>query len=430
MVRLFLMVFFLLLVNRALTQNLSLAEAIETGIKNRTELKTGSLLLQLEQQKNDKIKAAWMPQVSASGDFRYNVILQKSVLPIGEFGIPGVGQDVTTTVAFGVPFNTTVGVDVTQKLYDPIKTIDKKLNGNAVNYQLIEIEKQKKDIRYAITQAYYDVLFQKEKVKITELAVSRAQVNLENVKTRFASGTALNNDVDRLTLDLSNAMLAARKAQQDYAFAIDQLKFQMNVGKDTKVEISETIQTMLESGSIMEPETPSVNSAILKEQIAMNDNQLLAQKMVRQNAPTVSAYGNLSVLALNEDINPFSFVGIRASMPLYDGRQSRLAQQDYQIKQRINQLTIEQLSGELDVNIQSAKKFWAQAKLDLEEGEKNVSLARQVYKTDVFRFEKGNLVLSDLKNSEFTLQNTENNYLAAAYNYLMAALKLDKVLEK
>jgi hypothetical protein len=30
--------------------------------------------------------------------------------------------------------------------------------------QSIEIEKQKKDIRYVITEAYYQVVFQKEKV--------------------------------------------------------------------------------------------------------------------------------------------------------------------------------------------------------------------------------------------------------------------------
>ena len=430
MVRSFLLVFLLFIFDKVYTQNLSLSEAIEIGIKNRTEIKTGSLLLQSEQMKNDKIKASWLPQFSVAGDFRYNAILQQSVLPIGEFGIPGVGQDATTTVAFGVPFNTSVGVDVNQKIFDPNKKIDKKLNINAVNNQSIEIEKQKKDIRYVITEAYYQVVFQKEKVTFSEQAVSRAEVNLENVKTRFASGTALANDVDRLSLDLSNALIAARKAQQDYTFAIEQLKYRMNVGKDTKVEISETIQSMIQSGDLQQAETSPVNTSILKEKIAMNNNELLAQKATRQFVPTISAYGNLSLLALNENVYPFSYVGIRTTMLLYDGKQSNLAKQDYLLKQRINQLNIDQLTSDLDFEVRSARKSLEQAQLDLEESEKNVNLARQVYKTDVFRFEKGNLVLSDLKNSEFTLQNTENNYLTAAYNYLMAALKLDKVLEK
>lgn len=420
----------LLLFNISSAQTLTLPEAIELGLKNRSELKTQALQLQLDQQQDAKIKASWLPQVSASGDLRYNAILQKSVLPIGEFGLPGISPDATTTVAFGVPFNTSVGLDATQKIFDPNKNIDKKINANIVENQLIILEKQKKDIRYAITEAYYNVLLQKEKVKLAEEAVSRAQVNLENGQTRFKAGTALKNDIDRLSLDLSNTRLSARKAQQDYDFSLEQLKYQLNISKETKIEIAETVKTMAQSKAQSTITDITDNSAVRREQIAMLGNQLQAQKIMKRNAPTLSAYGNLSLLALNEEVYPYSYLGLRATMTLYDGKQARLAAADYDIRRQINQVNIEKLRSDLDFEIRAAQKTLEQAQLDLEESEKNIALARQVYATDLFRLEKGNIVVSDLKNSEFTLQTTENNYIVAAYNYLMAALKIEQVLEK
>jgi outer membrane protein TolC len=420
----------LLLINISSAQTLTLPEAIELGLKNRSELKSQALQLQLDQQQDAKIKASWLPQLSATGDIRYNAILQKSVLPIGEFGLPGISPDATTTVAFGVPFNTSVGLDATQKIFDPNKNIDKKINANVVENQLITLDKQKKDIRYAITEAYYNVLLQKEKVKLAEESVSRAQVNLENGQTRLKAGTALKNDIDRLSLDLSNTRLSARKAQQDYDFSLEQLKYQLNISKDTKIEIAETVKTMIQAKVPSAIPATTDNSAVRREQIAMLSNQLQAQKIMKRNAPTLSAYGNLSLLALNEEVYPYSYLGLRATMTLYDGKQARLAAADYDIRRQINQVNIEKLRSDLDFEIRAAQKTLEQTQLDLEESEKNIALARQVYATDLFRLEKGNIVVSDLKNSEFTLQTTENNYIVAAYNYLMAGLKLAQVLEK
>jgi outer membrane protein TolC len=273
-------------------------------------------------------------------------------------------------------------------------------------------------------------LLQKEKVKLAEESVSRAQVNLENGQTRLKAGTALKNDIDRLSLDLSNTRLSARKAQQDYDFSLEQLKYQLNISKDTKIEIAETVKTMIQAKVPSAIPATTDNSAVRREQIAMLSNQLQAQKIMKRNAPTLSAYGNLSLLALNEEVYPYSYLGLRATMTLYDGKQARLAAADYDIRRQINQVNIEKLRSDLDFEIRAAQKTLEQTQLDLEESEKNIALARQVYATDLFRLEKGNIVVSDLKNSEFTLQTTENNYIVAAYNYLMAGLKLAQVLEK
>jgi outer membrane protein TolC len=53
-------------------QKITLNEAIQKGIENRIELKTQALNIEIANSENDKIKAKWLPQVSASGDVRWN----------------------------------------------------------------------------------------------------------------------------------------------------------------------------------------------------------------------------------------------------------------------------------------------------------------------------------------------------------------------
>ena len=52
-----------------------------------------------------------------------------------------------------------------------------------------------------------------------------------------------------------------------------------------------------------------------------------------------------------------------------------------------------------------------QEKANLTDTKANLALAQQILETDRLRYEKGTLLLSDLKNTEYSLQNAENNYL-------------------
>lgn len=133
---------------------------------------------------------------------------------------------------------------------------------------------------------------------------------------------------------------------------------------------------------------------------------------------------------MNNDFNPFAagswfpcnYIGHHAEVPIYDGKQAKLAAADYALRSQVNRLNLEKLKADTRYELQSARNNLELARLDLEESRKNIPLARQIFETDVFRFQQGVLLQSDLKNSELSLQTAENNYLAAVYNWLVADL--------
>lgn len=424
------LLFNLLIVNQLFAQKITLDDAIKVGLENRIELKTQALQIQLAQSENDKIKAKWLPQISGTADMRWNTQLQTTVLPFSL--TPGESN---TKVQLGLPFNNTLGVQADQKVYDANKKIDQQINNTNAETQKNSLEQQKINIRQAITEAYYLAVFNKERILYAQSQLDRNKVNLETAESRLKAGTILQNEFDRFKLDVSNAQISLQKAKQDFAFSLEALKYQMNSKTDI-VDVADELAEILKKADtnyqLMYEQRPEIRG----EEISIRLNELNIQKQKARNLPSVSAYGNYSALQLSNKFNPFAsgtwfpfnYVGIRANIPIFDGKQAKLASNDFVIRQQINRNNIEKYKADFSYEAQNAMKQVEQAKLDINETQKNVALAKQILETDKFRYEKGVLTIADLKNSEFSLQNAENNYLSSVYNFLVANVRYKKAI--
>lgn len=410
-------------------QKISLNEAIQKGLENRLELKSQALNIEIANQENEKVKARWLPQVSANADVRWNTQLQTTVLP---FALPGSSES-QTTVQLGRPFNNTFALQAEQKVYDANKKVDKQVNATQIEVQKNTLEQQKINIRQAITEAYYSAVFNKEKLKLSETALQRATAYLEAAQVKFEQGAILKNDLDKFSLDVSNAKLTHTKNQQDYELSLVSLQYQLNT--NDKIEPAEDLTSVFSYSQVVENQLNTDKRTELKvEEFNLQLNELNAQKQKVKNLPTISAYGNYSFFQLAQTFNPFAsgtwfpanYIGIRANIPIFDGKQAKLSTQDYVIRQKINQYNIERLKNDFNYESKSTWNTLQQSKLNLEEAKKNITLAQQILETDKFRFEKGVIVVSDLKNSEYSLQNAENQYLSSIYNFLVASVRYKK----
>jgi outer membrane protein len=426
-------VFFLLgigLLPRAVNaQKIALEDALKMALENRLELKNQQLQLRIAEGEEAKLRAKWLPQVNASADMRWNTQLQTSVFKNAPFAN---GQDVK--LVLGVPFNNNVGLSAEQKVYDAATKYDRLINSETVEGQKITLEKQKIDIKQAVTEGYYAVLFSQEKITLAEKAVVRAQAYWESGKTKWEKGTILKNDFDRLQLDVNNAQTALTKAKQDLKVNQAYLLYQIGL-KQTSVELTETLEKVLTTSENTIPETSLDTRPELKqEQSALRLNELLQQKQKSRLAPLVSAYGNYTALQLNDKFNPFSsgtwfpfnYVGLKLNIPLYDGKQTAFLRNEYALKTQVNRNTMEKLKGDFEYEITNTTTVLAQEKANVLDTKKNVALAQQILETDRIRYEKGTLLLADLKNTEYSLQNAETNYLNSVYQFLIALVRYKK----
>lgn len=422
---------FLGIVSVSLAQKITLEEALKMGLENRIEIKNQNLQVQIAESENQKVRAKWLPQLSGSLDMRWNTQLQTTILP---FDITGTNPGGTTQAKFGLPFNNTLGVQLDQKIFDASQNTDRKINNLQTENQQNTLEQQKVNIKQTITEAYYLVVFNQERITFAEKQVERNQANFADAETKFKSGTLLQDDFDKFSLDLSNAQISLQKAKQDLELSLDALKYQIN--STNNITVADKLANILKSMDNQIAASIEQRTEIKAEEISFRLNELNAKKQRIKNLPTLSAYGNYSALQLSNEFNPFksgtwfpfNYVGLRLNVPLFDGGQARLSAKDYVVRQQINRNNVEKLKADFDYEAKNAFKQMAQARLDIGETQKNVNLAQQILATNQLRYEKGTLTLSDLKNAEFSLQNAQNNYLSSVYNFLVANVRYKKAV--
>ncbi len=423
----------ILIINTLSAQKLTIDDAIKIGLENRLELKTQALQIRLTESENQKIKAKWLPQVTAGADVRVNTQLQTSILP---FDITGKNPGASSEIQFGLPYSNTLGLQAEQKIFDANKKIDYQLNNVLTEIQVNALDQQKVNIRQAITEAYYLVVYNKEKLEFNQRTTLRAEENLANAAVKLKKGTLLQNDYDRFLLEVKNATMAAKRNLLDYENCLESLKYRMNLKSETSLEITDDLNNILKANEILATPNFENRSDLKGEEISLKSNELNKEKQKFRNYPTISAYGNYTLLQQIDKPNPFkagsifpfNYIGVRLNIPVFDGKQAKIFASDFGIKQEINRMNIDRYKNDFQYQTISAIKQIEQAKIALSESKLNLELAQQILKTDLFRFEKGVLAFSELKNTESALQNAEANYLTNIYNFLIASISHKKAV--
>ncbi len=410
----------------AQTDTISLEQALQRGQSGRPELRSAALQVRLAENRNAGLRAQWRPQVQASGDFRVNTQLQKSVIPVGAFGLPGVPADATRTVAFGVPFQNLAALDVSQKIYDARHALDRQLNDAGTQARQLEREQAERDIRRAITEAYYDLMWQNEKVRYAQAALQRAETAVEYETARKNNGAARPNDYNRALLDRNTAELNRVQAVRGFEDSADYLKYLMADTSQNRVYPAETLEAFA-AGLEKQPRAAGENRLELRlEENARQQNALLERRERLRFRPEVSAFGNYSVLALDDQLSTFNYLGLRATLPLYDGRLARLAAEDYRLQQQINVANLDKLRNDIRYDLASSERALASCSDQTRACAQNVALARQIFENSQHAFQEGAIVLNDLKTDELALQAAELRYLECLHDWMLAAFAYGK----
>ena len=418
---------FLLLSLTAFAQvPVSLEQALQRAQANRVELTNQQLQTQLAGSDEARRRATWLPQITAGADARLNTQIQRNIIKNAPFAN---GQDVV--LRFGTRNSNILNVQAEQKLYDAQSRIDRDINRLSVASQQATLAKLRVDVRQQVTEAYYQAVLDREKIRLSADAVARAQSYLDAAQTRLNAGTLLPTDFERFVLDLSNATLTAKNDRRDFALSLDNLQYRLNAPQP--VVPADSLTALFAPLS----DTLSGERIELKQEDLNRQVNLLNERRERARlAPVVSAYGAYIAQQFNDTFNPFqggtwfpyNYVGVKLSLPIYDGRQSRINRQDFVTRAEINQNTIQQYKNDYDYEARQARNTLAQARDNLAETRRSIDQARQILTVDRVRFDAGTLLLADFRNSEYLLQQAETNYLRAIYDALLGQLQLRKAL--
>jgi outer membrane protein len=408
--------------------SMSLEDAIQYGLKNRYDMQSNDVQLDISKNEWNKNKYQWLPSLNGIGNIRYNTQLPTTVLPAGAFGNPD-----PSNVQFGTRNNTTLAIDFEQTIIKPTIFSDTKLGRNQYNQQQVRSEQKSKDIRKLISLAYYDALLKKRQWELSEDHAKKTKELADIFKSKFELGAIKENDYLKQKLDYQNAELKRMKSMQDYNLSIAQLKKEINFSESGDIELSEKMETQLPTNASVD--TSFAFNTDLKILKLQSDFFKISRKRgILNSLPSINFYANYTLQFQGSNFDygqnwfPFNFIGIRINVPIFNQWKNQATMKEFKLKMKQNDFDLQFKKQNLLYDYQKALIELDNASANTVFAEDNYKLAKTIYEKDLQQYTLGNISYSDLLMSSRSQTDAEQNLMQSWYSYHAARIQYQNVV--
>ena len=416
--------------------NYSLQQAVDYAIKNSPSYLNAELDLQNAEYKRKEITGLGLPQVSGSIDIKDYIDLPTSLLPGQFFGAPAGSY---IPVKFGTKYNSTAGLSASQLLYSSDFIFGLKSAKEFINLSKISVTRSKADLIAQVSKAYYNVIINRDRIKLLEANVVRLKKILDDTRAFNQQGFAELIDVERLEVQYNNLITEKDKTVRLIGLSETLLKFQMGYKLSDPILLSDSLNINTDSFE----ELSSNKIDITKRpdyQLLQSQQKLLDMDVKRFKwgyMPTLAAYGSYQYNAQRQKFDLFdanqkwfkiALVGATLNFTVFDGLRGHNRIQQAKIAALKNQNNIKniELAAELEATVASISYNNAYSSLLIQR--KNMTLAQHVYDVAQKKYQGGVGTNLEIVTAETSLKEAQTNYYNSVYDMLIAKIDYQKAI--
>ncbi len=428
----------------------SVKQAVDYAMKNATQVKNALLDVKVQEQVNRQITAAAYPQVNASTGFTHYPNIAVQSLPnfispatyqvlVDEAVKNGAGNTITFPAGgfgniqaqFGVPWVANAGVDVSQLLFDGQVFVGLMARGVVLDYYKKITEVTQEQIKANVMKIYYQLVVGKSQLASLDANIERFDKLLNDTKEIYKNGFAEKLDVDKVMVQLNNIKTEKEKIVNSITAGNSGLKFLLGMPQKEVLVLVDTLSEAELKDNIL---NGAYDYKDRKEFQLLSVAEKLGTYNIRRyklsKLPTVAAFGSYSKNAQRSKFNFFnndewfttSLVGVKISLPLFDGfKKNALIQQSrYELQKTQN--NIEQLKQNIDYDVEQSRIKMTSALLTMDNQKQNVTLAENVYNTTKKKYEQGLGSNQEIYNAQTELKVAQTNYYSSLYDAITAKI--------
>jgi len=405
-----------------------LKDCLDYGLKNFGSIRIAQNQIETANQQARQALGQYLPQVNVTGTSVNNIKLQQSVIPAGVFGPE------PQVFIIGQKFQTNVTAQATQTIFDRALLLGIKANKPNQQLAALNTRQTQEDVIYNITSNYYQVFVSQQQIGLLRDNLERTQQVLNILKLQRDNGVIQPVDYTRTEVSYNSTQSQLTLAENDQNLAMNRLKYQMGMPQEQTLVLSDsTLLTQLPS--LEQGEFSAAN--LVSFQQAETNIQLQELQLQRIRAgylPTLGLtanYGTVNLGAQTIDKLFTNFVGfgsfgLRLSVPIFDG-----FQRDAQIKQQRLTLLTQQEQQKLNVSayrlqFNNAQSQIQRAQTSVQNDDRNVKLAQEVYNITTLQYKQGTKLLSDVINADNSYREARTNYINSLINLYQARLDLEQ----
>ncbi len=375
-----------------------------------------------------------LPQISGTGNIQDFLQIPTTLIPAQFFGGPAGTFE---PIKFGTQYNTSGELDASQILFDGSYIVG--LEAVKTYRELAQRSLQQTDIQTvsAVTKAYYTILVNHWKLQMVDADVQRLKALMDQSQAMYEKGFAEKIDWERIKVSYNNLKTQEKTIGKLVDLSYKLLKFQMGMPMADSLSLSDSLKTIplspdMEKDTAFKPEN-RIEYALA--QTNLMGQELLLRKDHYSYFPSVAAYASISRQALGDQFEifspsqvwyPTSLIGLKVSVPIFDGlqKQYRVQQDKIGVLEGLNTLNTLKLSIALDIANSSTSLENAIA--DLRNQQENMDLAQNVEHDAKIKYEAGTGSNIEVIDAETSLTEAETNYYNALFNTLVAKVDYEQ----
>lgn len=421
----------------ALQNSFSLQQAIDYALKNSPSQQNAQLDLQSAEYRKQEITGMGLPQVNGSFDVKDYLKLPVSVIDARAFN-PMLTEPTYTTITFGVKYNATAGVSVSQLLFSSDYIFGLKASSEFMNLSRMNLNRNKAEVIAAVSKAYYNVLINQERIKLLESNITRIEKTFNDTKAFNQQGFAEKIDVERLEVAFNNLVSEKTKVLKLIGLTESLLKFQMGYKISEPITLTDKINTDEIDGNSLSGANIDITrrpdyKMLQAQQTLLN---LDVKRLQWGYLPTLAGYGAFQLITNRPTANIFEtdensaikrwyrvgLIGLTLNMNLFDGMQRhyKIQQAKMTALKNTNTLRNLELAAELEATVASISYDNAVTSVSVQK--KNLELAQHVYDVSQKKYLSGVGSNLEVVTAETSLKEAQTNYLNALYDMVVAKI--------
>lgn len=416
------------------TANFSLQEAISFAQSHQVNILNAKIDEQVAINTVKKTIGIGLPQVSANASFQDFLKVATSLVPGEFFGAPA---GTLVPVKFGVKYNSSVGLDINQLLFDGSYLVGLKASKTYKELSVKNTGRNRIETTVAVTKAYYSVLVSNEQLALIDANLERLKKSLFDTEQMFKNGFVEKIDVDRLSVLNNNLLTERENVIRLLALNVNLLKFQMGMTIGSSLTLKDKI------GDVKVDQTPILSDgqvynkrieySLLQTQKKLNELDVKRYKSLF--LPSLSAFGSTSANFQNDRFAdlydnrfPTSVVGLRLSIPLISGGQKLYDLRNAKLESLKTDNNLVNLQNTIELEVAQAQTTYLNGQKSLENQKRNMDLAKEVLRVTKIKYDQGVGSSLEVTTAETSLKEAQNNYINALYDMLINKVNLDKAL--
>ena len=416
----------------------SIQQALAYAKANNVQVKNALLNVQAQNETNREITAAALPNITGTGNLMNYLELPVSLLPGEIFGQPAGSY---IPVRFGTKYNSTVGIQLQQTLFDGQVFVGLQARKTSVDFQLKNVEVTEELIKANIYKVYYQLVASKTQIQILDANIQRLEKLENDTRILYKNGFAEKLDEDKVSIQLTNLNTEKIKALNNIEIGYLGLKTLLGMPAKDTLELTDKITEGQIEANIL------ADTGFQYQDRKEYQYMELAKKLNEYNIKRYQL-SYLPILSLNAGYNKnaqrntfdlfvkdgdwftTSFVGFNLSVPIFSGfaKDARVAKSKIDLRQTNNQL--ENLRNTIDNEVQQSRINFNSAQNTLRFQKKNMELAEKVYNQTRKKYEIGTGSNIEISAAQTDLITAQNNYLSALYGAIVARIDYLKATGK